>query len=79
MDSLKSMIDKHKPIEPPQVAALKKYALNTYGVFIEVKVSSNHYLVRVPGASLAQKFRFESAKITAECNLDKKLVIHIGH
>lgn len=79
MDSLKSMINKQRPIEPPQVAALKKYAFDVYEVEIEVKVSANHYLIRVPGASLAQKFRFETAKIIAECNLDKKLVIHIGY
>ena len=68
-----------KPTEPPQVSALKKYAQDNHGVSINVKVSPQYYLITVPGASLAGKFRVETAHIIEECHLDKRLVIHVGH
>ena len=79
MDSIDSMLQKRQSKEPPQIAALKKYAETNHGVEIMVRASSKYYLITVPGASLAHKFRIETAQITAECNLDKRLVIHIGH
>lgn len=79
MDSLETMLQSRQPKEPPQVAALKKYAQHNHNVEIQVKISSKYYLITVPSASLAHIFRIETARITETCNLDKRLVIHIGH
>jgi hypothetical protein len=79
MDSLDTMLRSRKPIEPPQIAALKKYAFDAHSVSIEVKSAPKYYLIIVPGSSLAHKFRVETAQIIEICKLDKRLVIHIGH
>ena len=79
MDDLQKMLQSRQPKEPPQVVALKKYAKTHHGVDIAVRVSKKSYLITVPGASLAHIFRVETAKIVESCNLDKRLVIHIGY
>lgn len=79
MDSLTDLLKTKKPQEPPQVSALKKYVHDNHRVEITVRVSPKHYLITVPGAGIAQKLRIETAKIVEECELDKRLVIHIGY
>lgn len=78
METLADILKNKPQSEPPQVLALKKYAKDNYNIDISVRVSPKHYLITVPNASLAQKFRIETATITDECLLDKRLVIHIG-
>ncbi len=79
MNSIEDLLKNKKPHEPAQVAALKKYVYDNYKETIAVRVASKHYLITVPGAALAQRLRVETKAITEECNLDKKLVIHIGY
>lgn len=78
MDSLENLLHTRSSDEPPQVAALKRYALETHGIDIPVFSSARNYLIRVPNGALAHKFRLETAHITTVCNLDKPLVVHIG-
>lgn len=78
METLADLLKRKPSSEPPQVSALKKYAKDNYSIDISVRVSPKHYLITVPNASLAQKFRIETTQITEECLLDKRLVIHIG-
>lgn len=78
MDSMSELLSLRPPSEPPQIAALKAYALDTHGISISVFSSARHYLIRVPSGALAHKFRLETAHIMQTCNLDKPLVIHIG-
>lgn len=79
MDSMQNILKNKSPSEPPQVTALKKYAKENHNVEIAVRVSKSHYLITVPGAGIAQKLRIETAQIVSYCNLEKRLVIHIGH
>lgn len=79
MEDIKSLLSNNKQNEPPQISALKQYAQEKFNTTITVRVSSKHYLIKVPGAALAGKFRIESANITEVCGLDKPLVIHIGY
>jgi hypothetical protein len=79
MESIEKLLKSKAPKEPPQVVALKTYAQSHHGVTITVRVSSDHYLIAVPSAAVAQKMRFETAAITEKCELDKRLVIHIGY
>ena len=79
MDSLQNLVKNQHIQEPPQVAALKKYAAEKHGVDIAVKVAPKYYLITVPGSSLANIFRIETMQITEACKLDKRLVIHVGH
>lgn len=79
MDSLQDMLQKKRPSEPPQVAALKKYALDKYGTEISVRVSPKHYLITVKQSAIASKLHIETATIVSVCNLDKRLVIHVGY
>ncbi len=78
MDSIHAVLKSRQPVEPPQIVALRQYALNTHGVQISVHTSSRNYLIRVPNGALAHRFRVETAEITKSCLLDKPLVIHIG-
>lgn len=78
MDSLGDVVQRKNIHEPPQVAALKKYVLTNHGTTISVKSSPKYYLITVPSASLAGRLRVETARITDECRLDKRLVIHVG-
>ena len=79
MDNLSDLLRAKKPQEPPQFQALKKYVLDHHNQ--DSKVSQSHlgYSLYVPNASLASTLHMEVPKIIAECNLDKKLFIRIGH
>lgn len=79
MDNLADLLSKVHKEEPPRVAALKKYVHDTHGKDIQVRVSKTHYLITVPGAALAHTLRIETAQIMHQCQLDKRLVIHIGY
>ncbi len=79
MDSLQSILLNKKPQEPPQIMALKTYVKTNHGVDIQVFAHKKHYIIQVPGASIAQKLRMENHEIIESCKLDKKLVIHIGY
>ncbi len=78
MDSIDDLLSNRTPSEPPQVPALKKYAKDNFNTEISVRVSPKYYLITVPNAGLASKMRVDSLAITQQCNLDKRLVIHIG-
>lgn len=79
MQSLQDMLQDKRPSEPPQVRALKEYARKHYGIEIQVRTSRSHYLVTVPGAAYAHKVRVDTLAITEACQLEKRLVIHIGY
>ena len=79
MDSMDELLKIRKPQEPPQVTALKEYAKKNHNTDIQVRINANNYLISVPGAALAHKFRIETPRIVEECGLDKRLVIHIGY
>lgn len=79
MDSMQDLLKSKRSNEPPQVTALKLYALNNHNTEISVRVSPKHYLITVKEAGIAHKLRIETAIIIDKCNLDKKLVIHIGY
>jgi hypothetical protein len=79
MESMNVILKSKKSSEPPQVSALKAYAKKHHDTDITVRVSASHYLISAPSAAVAQKLRFETLQIKQECNLDKRLVIHIGY
>ncbi len=79
MDSMQDLLNIKKPQEPPQISAMKNYALKHHNVVVKCSVSQLGYSITVPNASLATTFHMESPKIVEECNLDKKLFIRIGH
>lgn len=77
MDQLKDLLKNNSPPEPPQVKILKDYLAKNYEIETSVVVSNNSYLIFAPNAALAHKLRVGSLEISAECNLDKKLIIRI--
>jgi hypothetical protein len=79
MDSLEDLLKAKKPQEPPQFQALKMYVMNHHKQDSKVTLSHLGYSLTVPNASLASTLHMEVPKIIAECNLDKKLFIRIGH
>ncbi len=79
MQSLQDMLQDKRPNEPPQVQALKAYAREHYGIEIQVRTSRSHYLVTVPGAAYAHKVRVDTEAIAEACQLEKRLIIHIGY
>ncbi|HMT19254.1 MAG TPA: hypothetical protein PKD20_03490 [Candidatus Saccharibacteria bacterium] len=79
MQSLDDMLKNRQPKQPPQIEALKRFAKDRYGIEVTVRASRSHYLVNVPGAAHAHRFRMDTAEIIESCMLDKRLVIHIGY
>lgn len=78
MEEIRELLKGKVPQEPPQIAALKRYAQDTHGLDIPVYATARSYMIKVPNGALAYKFRLETIQITQICNLDKRLVIHIG-
>lgn len=79
MDNLSSLLKDRAPNEPPQVTALKRYAQEIYSATIQVQVGRSAYVVTVPHAALAHRFRIDTMRITDVCSLDKPLIIRIGY
>ncbi len=79
MDSLDNILTDRTPHEPPQVAAIKKFVSDNYGTNVAVIVSPKFYLINAPNASIAHRLRVDTVKMISVCNLDKRLVIHIGN
>ncbi len=78
MDSIGDLLNTNQSAEPPQVAALKKYVKDNYDSKASVRVSPKYLLISAPNAAIAHKMRVDTLKITEECKLDRRLVIHIG-
>lgn len=78
MDELKDLLEGRETNEPPQILALKNYVKNYHGIEVKILSRQNHYLLKVPNASIAQTLQFEVVKISELCRLDKRLVIHIN-
>lgn len=78
VDRLQKVLYSRQPVEPPQIAALRQYAIDNHNIDISVYSSNRNYLVKVPNGAVAHRFRVETAEIVRICQLDKPLVIHIG-
>ena len=78
MEDIGDLLKAKRPQEPPQIRALKEYALEHHDIAISVYATARSYMIKVPSGAIAHKFRLETAQIIETCNLDRKLVIHIG-
>jgi hypothetical protein len=79
MESITDLLKAKKPSEPPQLQAMKDYAFKHHNIVVKCSVTQFGYQLTVPNASLASTLHMETPKIIQECNLDKKLLIRIGH
>lgn len=79
MDSISDLLGAKKPNEPPQLQAMKDYALANHNEVVKCSVSQFGYTLIAPNASLASTLHMETPQIIAVCGLDKKLFIRIGH
>lgn len=79
MDSLENLLKSKKPSEPSQLQAMKNYVMTKHNETVKCSASQFGYTLIVPNASLASTLHMETPQIIAECGLDKKLFIRIGH
>lgn len=77
MNSLNDILGQKNFDEPPEVAAIKKYVLDTFHTEVSVLVRERDLVVTVPSAALANTLRLRSPEIKRRCQLDKRLLFRI--
>ncbi len=78
MESLNDLLGKYSAKEPPEVAAIKQYILDTLKSQSSVALQGEAIVVTVSSASLANTLRFHIIKLRAITQTEKRLIIRIG-
>jgi hypothetical protein len=78
MDSLYDLLAGKDFDTPPEVLAIKDYVRKHYQTEVEVQLRDRDILVKVPGASLASRLRFDMPKIQKLAATDKRIVLRIN-
>jgi hypothetical protein len=77
MDSIFNILSDKDFDEPPEIARIKKYVDDKYGVLVGVRVRQKDIIIYVPNASLAGTLRMLSPDIKKVCKIDKRLTYQI--
>ena len=64
--------------EPPEMAAIKKYVKDEFGVVVGVQLRERDILIMVPNAALANTLRLRGPELKRRCQLTKRLTFRIG-
>jgi hypothetical protein len=78
MDSLKDLLGARGPKEPDEVAAIKRYISDEFGMTSTVGIQGNALIITVQSASLASTLRMRLPVIQNIVGTDKRLVFRIG-
>jgi hypothetical protein len=77
VDSLNSLLGNKNFDEPPEMAAIKKYVQDEFGVAVGVLIRERDIVVLVPSSALAGTLRLRSPEIARRCQLTKRLTFRI--
>jgi hypothetical protein len=77
MDSIFNILENKDFDEPPEIARIKKYVQDRYGVNVGVRVRQKDIIISVPDASLAGTLRMLGPDIKKVCKIDKRLTYQI--
>jgi hypothetical protein len=78
MDSLGKLLGKKDFDEPPEIAVIKKYIKDEFGVPVGVQLRDRDIIISTRSAALANTLRLRSPDIKRHCNLNKRLTFRIG-
>lgn len=78
MDSMKDLIGKYSPKEPPEVQAIKAYINNEFSSPSVITVQDTMIIITVKSAALANALRMRTTDLQSICQTDKRLVFRIG-
>lgn len=63
--------------ESPEIAAIKRYAKDTYQSEVGVQVRDKDILISVKSAALASRLRYDQATLKIVADTDKRIVLRI--
>jgi len=80
MDSLQDILLGHsnRRQEPPEIAAIKNYALDTFQESVQVLVRDKDIIITCPSAAMAGSFRMHVTKLRDVCDTKKRFIFKIG-
>ena len=78
MDSLQDLLGQYSPKEPEEIAALKRYVLDQFGVEPMVGLHGETLVITVASASLANALRLRQFSLQKAANTKKKIMFRIG-
>jgi len=64
--------------EPPEMASIKKYVKDEFGLEVGVMLRERDIVIMVSNAALANTLRLRGPEIKRRCQLTKKLTFRIG-
>lgn len=78
MDSLFNILSKKDFDEPSEMASIKKYVKDEFGIDVGVQIRDKDIIIKVPSAAMAGTLRMRGPEIKRRCQLDKRLTFQIG-
>ena len=78
MESIGDILGKYNPAVPDEVAAVKQYIFQEFGVRSSVGIQGNSLVITVPGASLANALKLRQVAIQKAAGTTKRLIFRIG-
>jgi hypothetical protein len=79
MDTIKDLLGKYRPSEPPEVKLLKDYISERFDAASKISLQGENVIViTVHSASLANTLRYHIPQLQAAAATTKKLVLRIA-
>ncbi len=78
MDSVNDILADYNFVEPPEVAAIKKFASTKFASNVSVRLAGEQIIVSCASAALASSLRSNLSELEKAAKTSKKLVIRIG-
>ncbi len=77
MDSILNILSKKDFDEPPEIAAVKKYAKDAFNIEVSVMIRDRDVVISVPNSAAANALRLRSPDIKEVCHIEKRLTFRI--
>jgi hypothetical protein len=78
MDSLADLLQQHRPEEPPEIAAIKRYVDEHFHATARIALQHDSIVISVDSAALANTLRLRLTELQAAAQTTKRLVFRIG-
>lgn len=78
MESLQDLLGKYTPEEPEEVAAVKRYILETFEAKARVGLHGEILVITVTSSSLANALRLRLPALQKAANTSRRILFRIG-
>ena len=78
MDNLSDILARKDFDEPPEIAIIKRYVDEHYGVEVNVRVQQKVIVIYARNSALIGTLRMQTLQLQRACQTDKKFVFRIG-